>query len=216
MSDLDSTLYDFVFYVAAILLLAWALRILVSYKQMHSLAMAVNAGSIVLLQELLTSGERVTTDSVTALLQRKKRLIELPVTACSLAACTGKVKLESRDGSDVLKLEICCRLPTAVDVFVSVPHSALQPLQGKGERGDGVTRGRWRRSRRRVSRQQISPKRPVRSSLSSSSSSFSSSACFPHRARLRASRGSGAAAHSIVHSVIQPAERDPAEGHAGR
>ena len=125
MADIDATVYDFVYFLAAAFFSAWLIRQLFLFKSLHALSRSVSASSVVLLDEVRAVTQRVTTDAVTSILSKKKVVRIHPVEPLSLAASLNKAQLSTRDDTCELTVDVCTRLPCRVDVFLGVQRQLM-------------------------------------------------------------------------------------------
>ena len=130
MDDLNSALYDFVFFLGGLLLFIWLLRQLFVLKHLQSLSRAVRTSSIVLLDELIVAGQRITTDAIRSILSKKKRIYTYDVEPLAITSSIHQARLIDRagDAECQLTVNVCSRLACRVDVFVGVPRSLLSLL----------------------------------------------------------------------------------------
>ena len=130
MADINASLYDFVYFLGAILFFLWFVRQLLALKGLQSLARALRSSTVVLLDELSAAGQRVTPDAVRSLLSKKKIIHVYDVEPLSLASSINGVRLIDRVGGVdcELSVDVCSRLPGRVDLFVGVPRSLVSML----------------------------------------------------------------------------------------
>ena len=131
MADLNSSLYDFVYFLGCFFFLVWLIRAVWAAKELAILSSATASHTLALLHDLLALSPRVTHELMLSYLRKKSTVTEhdvpqlvLPIT---LAHATAKSSHAASDTEEV-RLRVCARLEGRVECYVGVSRRLLSTL----------------------------------------------------------------------------------------
>ena len=133
MADLNSSLYDFVFFLGCFFFVVWLIRTAWNVKELSILSTATAAHSLALLHDLLALSPRITHELLLSHLRKRSTVSEhtvpqlvLPITLVR-ATAAGAVKSAATDVESV-RLIVCARLEGRVECYVGVSRRLLSTL----------------------------------------------------------------------------------------
>ena len=131
MSDLNSSLYDFVYFLALFFFVVWLLRTAWRAKELAILSAATTTHSLALLHDLLALSPRVTHELLLSYLKKKSTVsehavpqLDLPMT---LLQATTTAAGSATDAEQV-RLRVCARVEGRIECYVGVPRRLLSTL----------------------------------------------------------------------------------------
>ena len=131
MSDLNSSLYDFVYFLGAFFFAVWLLRTAWTAKELTILSSATTARSLALLHDLLAFSPRITQELMLSHIRKRSTVTEHDVPQLVLPlilthATTGSPSPTT--DSETVQLQVCARVEGSVECYVGVPRRLLSTL----------------------------------------------------------------------------------------
>ena len=131
MSDINSSLYDFVYFLACFFFIVWLVRIIWTAKELAILSSATTAHSLALLHDLLALSPRITHELLLSYLKKKSTVSEhdvpqlvLPITLVQATAAPPDLAADTEG----VQLRVCARLEGRVECYVGVSRRLLSTL----------------------------------------------------------------------------------------
>ena len=131
MADLNSAVYDFVYFLALFFFLVWLIRTLWHTKELAILSAATEHHSLALLHDLLAIQPRVTHELLLSHLRKQSSVSEhdvpqlvLPATLLSARSRATQPASETEE----MYLRVCARVEARVECYVGVPRRLLSRL----------------------------------------------------------------------------------------